>query len=71
MRGGDTEFVQGQTNAQYFARRISQLAWVQRLHFIGFLDCILSQHQGHGLTVGAIVLYRCGETRSRGRSRLE
>ena len=31
VEGGNTEFVRGQTNAQYFARRYSQLAWSLRL----------------------------------------
>ena len=31
VEGADTEFVRGQTNAQYFARRSSQLAWTLRL----------------------------------------
>ena len=31
IEGADTEFVRGQTNAQYFARRSSQMAWTLRL----------------------------------------
>ena len=31
VEGANTEFVRGQTNAQYFARRSSQLAWTLRL----------------------------------------
>ena len=31
VEGANTEFVRGQTNAQYFARRNSQLAWTLRL----------------------------------------
>ena len=31
VEGAKTEFVRGQTNAQYFARRSSQLAWTLRL----------------------------------------
>ena len=31
VEGGNMEFVRGQTNAQYFARRGSQLAWALRL----------------------------------------
>ena len=31
VEGGNSEYVRGQTNAQYFARRSSQLAWTLRL----------------------------------------
>ena len=32
--GGNMEFVRGQTNAQYFARRSSQLGWSLRLRAV-------------------------------------
>ena len=34
VEGAKTEFVRGQTNAQYFARRSSQLAWTLRLRAV-------------------------------------
>ena len=34
VEGGNTEFVRGQTNAQYFARRSSQLGWSLRLRAV-------------------------------------